>query len=183
MAHEVSFNVPERELARAAVEFKVRHNREIIGRLRVSQGGLEWIGRDKEIGHKLAWREFALIVQGAHETSVIKRTPKQKRQGAPKPRGLKTPQRAFRLHILQVLQKLGGSADAKRVQAELEKFMTLNAYDLEPLQPAKPGEKRWWKSAQFERFMMVKAGLLFANSPRGIWQITDAGRKEATTTT
>lgn len=174
MSHEVSFTVPERELGKAAVEFKVRHNGVIIGRLRVSKGAIEWIGRDKEIGHKLAWREFASLVQGARETGSVKIPKKPEHQRVLRPR-------VFRPQILQVLQNLGGSGESESVRVELKRRMTFNAFDEQPISATKPGETRWWNTAKWERSAMVKEGLLSANSPTGIWEITDAGRKAAAT--
>jgi len=39
-----------------------------------------------------------------------------------------------------------------------------------------PDIPRWRNTAQWARHSMVKEGLLKADSPRGIWEITDAGR-------
>lgn len=38
------------------------------------------------------------------------------------------------------------------------------------------GGIRWENRAQFARLKMVDRGLLRADSPRGVWEITDAGR-------
>ena len=39
---------------------------------------------------------------------------------------------------------------------------------------------RWRNTAQFARNTMVRKGLLKSNSPRGRWEITEAGRKSLT---
>jgi len=35
---------------------------------------------------------------------------------------------------------------------------------------------RWRNTAQWARYRMIQAGLLAPDSPRGIWEITEAGR-------
>jgi len=47
--------------------------------------------------------------------------------------------------------------------------------DYEPL-ASDPEMLRWRNTAQWARNSMVKEGLLKSNSPRGIWEISEAGR-------
>ncbi|MBU0586712.1 hypothetical protein KJ780_04305 [Candidatus Micrarchaeota archaeon] len=65
MSYKVSFILPERELGRADIEFKVIEGREKLGRLRVSKGSVVWLARDKTYGRKLNWREFAEMMEQA----------------------------------------------------------------------------------------------------------------------
>jgi len=94
-------------------------------------------------------------------------------------RGLRTPEAAFRVPILQTLTELGGSASAgdvlQRVYDKVKHL--LNEYDLQSL-PSNPAEPRWRKTAQWCRYSMVKDGLLASDSPIGIWEITEKGRAE-----
>lgn len=53
--HDVFFTLPERELGKADVEFKIKRNGNAFGRLRVSNGSLVWIPANKTYGYKLAW--------------------------------------------------------------------------------------------------------------------------------
>ncbi|MGC8822956.1 MAG: winged helix-turn-helix domain-containing protein, partial [Desulfurella sp.] len=52
----------------------------------------------------------------------------------------------------------------------------LREYDYEPL-PSNPKQERWKNTAQWARNTMVNEGLLVSNSPRGIWEITEEGRR------
>lgn len=92
--------------------------------------------------------------------------------------GLRTPEDEFRIPILQSLVDLGGSASVNDVLDKVEKLMSqkLNAYDRQPL-PSDPTIPRWRNAAQWARAAMVKEGLLSSDSPRGVWKITDSGRK------
>ena len=92
-------------------------------------------------------------------------------------KGLCTPRAAFLQPILKALNEMGGSARMSDVLTRVEQLMrgVLKKVDYEPL-PA-DGMLRWSKSAQWERYSMVKEGLLKSNSPHGIWEITEAGCK------
>jgi len=65
--HDVSFTIPERELGKADIEFKVKRNGKAFGRLRVSEGSLVWIPANKQYGYKLRWTTFDEIAQKGGE--------------------------------------------------------------------------------------------------------------------
>lgn len=52
----------------------------------------------------------------------------------------------------------------------------LNEYDVRPL-PSDPKTPRWHNTAQWCRYAMGQEGLLSSGSPRGIWEITEQGRR------
>ncbi len=93
-------------------------------------------------------------------------------------RGLRTPEDEFRIPILQSLVDLGGSAPMNEILDRVGDAMKdrLNAYDRLSL-PSDPTQVRWRNTAQWARNAMVKEGLLASDSPRGIWEITAAGRR------
>ena len=69
MAHEVTFTLPERELGKADIEFKVKANGTVVGRLKVSKGTIVWVPKDKTYGYKVTWKQFDELMQerGKHE--------------------------------------------------------------------------------------------------------------------
>lgn len=91
-------------------------------------------------------------------------------------RGLRTREKAYYRPILEALQALGGSAQMSQVLDRVLQSMrgTLKDVDYEPL-ASDPDMPRWKNTAQWARYSMVKEGLLRNDSPRGIWQITEAG--------
>ncbi len=93
--------------------------------------------------------------------------------------GLCTTEKAFRRPILEALVELGGSAPANTVLDRVEQKMkpVLNEYDYQRI-PSDPKLERWRKAAQWCRYTLVKEGLMRSDSPRGIWEISEAGRKE-----
>lgn len=93
-------------------------------------------------------------------------------------RGIRTREAAYFQPILQVLNQMGGVGDMAEVLERLPKLMkgTLSDIDFEPL-AANSEVPRWWNTAQWAQSAMVQAGLLKADSPRGVWEMTEAGHK------
>jgi restriction system protein len=92
-------------------------------------------------------------------------------------RGMRTREQEFRLPILKILVAKGGSASMKVVLEELEKLLhgILKDVDYDSL-PSDPDTIRWRNTAQWSRQALVNEGLLKTDSPRGIWEISEAGR-------
>jgi hypothetical protein len=95
-------------------------------------------------------------------------------------KGKRTPDDGFRLPLLLSLIELGGSGFLQEVTDLVGEKMRgkLNEYDLQPL-PSDPNLRRWRNTVAWLRFTMVEEGLLRNDSPRGTWEISDAGRKAA----
>ena len=92
-------------------------------------------------------------------------------------KGLRTPESAFYYPILQVLSDLGGSAKRSEVFLILEQSMrdVLKPIDYHILS-SEAQQMRWQNSAQWARNLMVKEGLLQADLPIGLWEISEKGR-------
>lgn len=93
-------------------------------------------------------------------------------------KGLRTPNEDFRLPILQALFQLGGSGRVSVVLDFVEEIMTdqLNKYDYQTI-PSDPKVIRWRNNAQWARLKLVEQGYLRSDSPRGVWEINEEGRK------
>ena len=92
------------------------------------------------------------------------------------PRGQKTPQKEFWVPILMALEEGGGRGTVQEVLEQVERLMKhrLKEVDWEILSDGRT--VRWRNTAQWGRNDMVKQGLLASDSPRGVWEITEAGR-------
>jgi restriction system protein len=92
-------------------------------------------------------------------------------------KGLRTPEPAFFLPILQALVDLGGVAKRQEVYDLLAQSRdgVLKPIDFQPL-ASEARQLRWQNSAQWAHNLMVKEGLLKLDSPNGIWEITEKGR-------
>ncbi|EEP61368.1 winged helix-turn-helix domain-containing protein [Sulfurihydrogenibium yellowstonense] len=135
-----------------------------------------------EYGERLKYfREKVKTLQREWQTIFSERIPTsgQKRQAKGRlERGLRTPEESYVMPILESVIELGGKAEMKDVLNLVHEKMKniLNSYDYEPL-PSNPKQKRWENTAQWARNTMVNEGLLAKDSPRGIWEITEKGRK------
>ena len=90
--------------------------------------------------------------------------------------GLKTPQSEFRRPILQVLIEMGGRGERRQVLNRLAEVMAsrLGDHDRET---HKDGTIRWEKTAEFQCTEMRKIGLLKPVSTKGVWEVSDRGRR------
>ncbi len=91
-------------------------------------------------------------------------------------KGLRTPQKDFRLPILEVLFEMGGSGNRKDIIKNVYEKMKdkLNRYDHQYLESS-PETPRWYNTIQWCRLSLVKEGLLKSDSPYGIWEISEKG--------
>lgn len=89
-----------------------------------------------------------------------------------------TPRDAYRLPILSVLVEKGGRATRTQVLdgVYVRVRSLLTSADLKGL-PSNKGQIRWKNKAEWCRREMVEEGLLSDVSPRGVWEITEAGRR------
>jgi hypothetical protein len=93
-------------------------------------------------------------------------------------RGLRTPEEAYYRPILQVLAELEGRGQTAQILDRVGQLMrgVLREVDYQPL-TASPDLPRWRNAAQWARNSMVQNGLLKDDSPRGIWEISEAGTR------
>lgn len=91
-------------------------------------------------------------------------------------RGQRTPEIEYYKPILQSLKELGGSAPLAEVLDRVHDMMNgqLRDVDFQPL-ASDPALPRWRNAAQWARNAMAREGLLKNDSPRGIWEVSDAG--------
>ncbi len=63
MAHNVKFQIPQRDLGRADVTFAVNDGPSKLGTLKISKGSLVWVPRDHSYGRKLSWKAFGCLME------------------------------------------------------------------------------------------------------------------------
>lgn len=95
-------------------------------------------------------------------------------------RGVRTREETFVQPIIRALLELGGSAKMNDVLDRVGQLMkdVLREVDYLPL-ASDPAMPRWRNTAQWARLTMVKGGLLKPDSPRGVWELTEAGQRAA----
>jgi len=86
-----------------------------------------------------------------------------------------TSQREYRIPILETLIEIGGKGRMEKILKKIEGKIgnKLTTKDQEMLPSGT--SVRWKNAAQWEREKMKEEGLLKADSPRGIWEITKKG--------
>ena len=58
MQHEVSFDLPTRDLGKSDVHFTIMGDGAMLGKLEVSKGTLVWYPSGTTYGHKINWSQF-----------------------------------------------------------------------------------------------------------------------------
>lgn len=112
-----------------------------------------------------------------HKNILLPKTKPGREIKIPRKRGGIQP-KEYRIPILEALLEKEGKAEPKEVLDIIEQKMgeRFGKLDIEILRDGRT--KRWQKNAAWERFDMVrKEGLLKSDSPRGLWEITEKGRK------
>ncbi len=96
------------------------------------------------------------------------------------PKGSILPEADYELPILRGLEQLGGRVPTSELIAQLEKQIDprLTEVDRERLSS---GGIRWQNRAQFVRLKLIKKGEMVEGSPRGVWEISEAGRNRLAT--
>ena len=61
--HNVSFTLPIRKLGKEDIEFYVRADGAIFGKLAVSNGSIVWFPRSSRRGRKIGWKRFDELMQ------------------------------------------------------------------------------------------------------------------------
>jgi len=93
-----------------------------------------------------------------------------------KDEGALLPESEYWIPILRILDEAGGGARSRDVIValgeRLDSKFTPRDWDILEM-----GEVRWQNRARFARLRMKEQGLVKKNSPRGIWEITDEGRR------
>ncbi len=112
------------------------------------------------------------------EFNRLVETPEQRAGYGRLRKGLRTPDAEYVRPILESLVELGGSARIGDVLDRVYRKMRplLNEHDLAPL-PSDQDTPRWRNAAQWVRYGLAQQGLMRSDSPRGIWEISEAGRR------
>lgn len=105
-----------------------------------------------------------------------RRRAKTSRRGPRAKTGTILSEAEYEIPMLEIIAEHGHRAAAREVLDELETRLDgmLTEVDKEPLAS---GNIRWRNRAQFVRLRLVEQGDLVKDSPRGIWELTEQGRR------
>ncbi len=65
MAHKVAFSIPERQLGKRDIVFRVSKDDALFGTLRVSKGGVDWFPLKKQLGYGFDWSRIDRLFRTA----------------------------------------------------------------------------------------------------------------------
>jgi len=130
--------------------------------------------RDKVAALRKEWDRLA----ASAEREEDEETRNERRNLGKLRKGLRTPTEAYYEPILKTLDDMGGSGKVVEVLDCVGQIMKsiLKDVDYQPL-ASNPDNLRWRNAAQWARNSMVNDGLLKTDSQRGVWEISDKGRK------
>ena len=112
-------------------------------------------------------------------TPKVASYPVRRRFGSHLPRGMRTPNEAFRRPILESLKEFGGQGTMTDVLKSVKDRMK-SSFKQADLQRISTGVVRWENTAQWEKRKLVTEGLVESPSVsgRGAWRLTRAGYDE-----
>jgi hypothetical protein len=87
------------------------------------------------------------------------------------------PESEYEIPILQALSEAGGRLPTREVVEHVGRVLDGRLTDVDREMMRDAGPPRWQNRVQFARLRLVKAGLMNADSPRGVWEISPAGKK------
>lgn len=105
-----------------------------------------------------------------------KQSAPRKKRSDRAPKGSLLPEAEYELPLLEALVELDGSAPTSDVVDLLGKKLEGKLTDVDR-ETISSGDIRWRNRVQFVRLGLIKEGLMAKDSPRGVWEITDEGRK------
>lgn len=92
------------------------------------------------------------------------------------PSGALLPEERYWLPLLTALVDFGGSAPYKQVVDRVGELLKEDLTDLD-LEPLNSGGIRWQSRLQFVRLRLIEQGLMVRESGRGVWAVSEEGRK------
>jgi len=110
------------------------------------------------------------------EKQTSKKTVSRRKKLAGKKFKGRFPQSGYRMPILNALIELNGKGKASDILARVYEILEDRLGDVD-LRLITGGEYYWRNTAQWERLIMRKEGLLKSDSPRGFWEISELGKK------
>ena len=139
--------------------------------IRISDKSMERLKKWAEPLEDTPESAFAKVLDAAERSRGVQAPEPPKPKTASRPFH---PTSSFRRPLLEILHALGGRASAKDVRSAFRDRMApeLLPGDLDRL---KSGQERWWKNVRHQRTILKKEGYLLADSPYGVWELSDKG--------
>jgi Mrr N-terminal domain len=121
------------------------------------------------------------LVASKRVTRPAHRRPQRSRKRKSTPRaapGSILPEHEYVAPVLASINERGGSATAREVIEDVGRALNGKLTEKDQAKLSSGGI-RWHNRVQFVRLKLTEEGLLAKNSPRGVWQLTEAGARAA----
>lgn len=125
---------------------------------------------DARTASEAVWPQGARRVDRGDENG--RRRPPTRRA----PMGSLLPESAYESPILRALAARGGSAPARDVVNAVGEMVADRFTELDREKLANGGQ-RWQSRVQFTRLRLKERGLIKSGSPRGLWELAEAGEE------
>jgi len=63
MANDVTFTLPNRKLGNSDIQFLIKRDGVVLGKLLVSKGAVVWRSKNYQKGKKLGWKQFDRLME------------------------------------------------------------------------------------------------------------------------
>lgn len=149
--------------------------RRILG---LGESGVESNNGSGGVAHEIA---DGVAMRGSAEPRATR--PRRRRAKVTRPPRAKTgtilSESMYELPMLEIINEHGGRAAAREVLDELETRLNGQLTEADR-QELSSGDLRWRNRAQFVRLRLVERGDMVKDSPRGVWEISEQGRRRVT---
>lgn len=152
--------------------------------IRISEQTMERLKKWAEPLEDTTESAFVKALNAAEETlkrqrdGAIQKKPVPVRPPRPRASRDKLPQKEFHRPLLEILHEMDGKARVDEVRRVLKKRIAPRLrpgdYDL-----VSTGEPRWWNAACWARNDLKRNGYLRQDSPRGLWELSENGIRQA----
>jgi len=61
--HNVHVNLPWREIGKSDVEFEIYKDEEVLGKMKISKGNLEWYPKNAKKPYSIGWSHFDKMIR------------------------------------------------------------------------------------------------------------------------
>jgi hypothetical protein len=73
-SHRVSFEIPQKVVLAKDIEFEVKSDGKMLGKLLISQGNVEWVPANNSVKkRRLSWEKFADLMESQGKVARIKK--------------------------------------------------------------------------------------------------------------
>jgi hypothetical protein len=177
VAHAIEIDDDVYERLRTAAEPFVDTPNSVLRRL-LGLDGLSSDGATLSAAAKIGSARSSTTLSASPSSTRSRKRGKKKTAGRDRaPSGSILPEDHYEVPLLQALVDAGGSAPTREIVDAVGKKLDGRLTDIDR-QTLTSGAIRWENRIQFVRLKLIERGWMEKDTPRGVWAISDEGRKQ-----